>query len=134
MKIKKKKKLKIDEKKMRKFYKISYDDFNNKMMEELKPIFVALKNKKLDKKLERHLKNYLIIRIVTISENYFGNKARDIIDKYDVDITRLVTLAEIKNLDSLMETTHRTKGDIIASNYSFQNELQIDYVFSQLLG
>src|ERR1700687_3116352 len=112
MKIKKKKILKIDEKKMKKFYQISYADFENKMMEELNPVFVALKNKKLDKKLERHLKNYLIIRVVTISENYFGNKARNIIDKYDVDITGLVTVPTIENLDSLMESTHRTKGDI----------------------
>lgn len=134
MKIKKKNHLKIDEKKMKKFYQISQDDFENKMKEELNPIFAVLKSKKLDKKLERHLKNYLIIRVVTIAENYFGNKARDIIDKYDVNVTNLVTVSSIKDLDSLIENTHRTKGEIIASNFSFQNELQIDYVFTQLLG
>lgn len=72
--------------------------------------------------------------MVTIAENYFGNKARHIVDNYDVDITNLVTTVGIKDLELLIQDTDRTKGDVIASNFSFQNELQIDYVFSQLLG
>jgi len=94
----------------------------------------ALQDKKLNKKLERHLKNYLIIRTVTLAENFFQNKAKEIIDKHDLDVSGLIETTAITDLESTLKNTNRTKGELIATNFSFQNELHIDFVFSQLLG
>jgi len=127
----KKNKIKIDRKKLDKLYQISSDVFEKKMNEEFKPIIDALKDKKLNAKLERHLKNYLIIRLVTFAESFFENKAKEIIDKYDLDISSLLTVAGIADLEASLKKTNRTKGELIASNFTFQNIIQIGVNFFQ---
>lgn len=126
-----KKKPKIIERKIKTLYKISFDEFTKQFEIEVQPIVKVLKEKKSNRELKRHLKNYFIIRIVTMVEDYYRSKAYHIVDEHDLKITELLDSVAVDKM--LSEDSSLTKGQILATNFSFQNPADIDLVFSKLL-
>lgn len=118
-------------KKIKALYKISYARFNETLETELVSIVKVLKDKKSSTELKKHLKNYFIIRVVTMIEDYYRSKAYRIVDEYDLNVKEL--LDEISVVDILSKNHNITKGQILAINFSFQNPADIDLVFSKLL-
>lgn len=86
--------------------------------------------------LRKELKNYLIIRQVTIIESYLKYHVIRIIDDYQLDIISLFDnkefLVSIHNIDYIKKKDF-TKGRIVATNFNFQNPNDINFVFSKLL-
>lgn len=85
---------------------------------------------------QKAIKNYIIIRTVSIIENYFKNTIREIVDKHDLQVTGIFPKDEILiPLNELHEIKNEkiTKGRILAYAVNFQNFNQINKVITNLL-
>lgn len=90
-----------------------------------------------NEKITKQLKNYLVIRLVTVLETFFRNKTIKIIDENNFEISGLFNKGELTIALSDFEEiqkTEFTKGRIVATNFNFQNINEINFVYSKLLG
>jgi hypothetical protein len=93
-----------------------------------------MQNNNTSTKLRDALKNYLIIRMISIFENYLKILIKERIDEYDISPSELYqgeAAAPIKLLDNLISSQSRiTKGLIIANDFKFANLQVINKVFT----
>ena len=125
----------IDPKKLQRFHSIT--DFNPvRCFEhlELEPILNRILHENKNEQFRMSLTNYLIIRTISMFENYMSNKAQQLVDKADLDITILFK-EEIVIPTSLFNLVkeHVTKGKIVGMSYNFANLDEVNEVFSKLL-
>lgn len=118
-------KLKLDYNKIRNLEKNNDNISFNEIPHELNSILQLLDNTE-DKSIERHLKNYIIIRLSTLLEVFFSQLCVNLIDNYGASYEELfkdntISLS-ISNIDNLKEIT---KGQIIVTSLHFQNKKEI---------
>lgn len=89
-----------------------------------------LLDKNVTPDLKQTLRKYIIIAFFAALEYYFKNEASKMADKLSLDVSSLFVKA---NIEKLVMDKGTTKGNIIASTYSFVNIDEIDFVFSNLL-
>jgi len=125
---------KIDFNKIERFDEIPTDDEAFRLIrEELSLILSKLENE-TDPKIEIQLKNYMIIRLVTLLELYFQNHVVNLIDHYNLKHNDLFSDDKISiSLSSLDKLQNVTKGKIIATSLQFQSSSNINDIFSKLL-
>lgn len=89
----------------------------------------------LDENVSPHLKQtlqkYILVTCFAAMEYFFKNEASNLVDKLNLDVSNLFSHG---NIEKMVKDKGTTKGNIIASTYSFVNIDDIDYVFSNLLG
>jgi hypothetical protein len=90
-----------------------------------------LLDKKVNPYLKQTLRKYVIIALFAALEYFFKNEASNLVDKLNLEVSSLLIKG---NLEKLVIDKGTTKGNIIASTYSFVNIDEIDFVFSNLLG
>ena len=117
-------------------YKFSNIDLARFMSEEFEPILEIIKNKKPSKELEQVLKKYLIIRTVTLIEEFYKNTVSYYIDDFNFQPKGLFQEEQLtislSNLE-LLTKEKITKGKIIASSFNFQNPDDIHLVMSKMI-
>lgn len=107
--------------------------------EEIKPIVDLLQTERITRSHETWLKNYLVIRLVSVMEDFFKTLVRERVDEYKIPISSLYSgeaKMSIHHLDELLSNkkkgTHTT-GEIIANESSFANFREINTLFTKLL-
>ncbi|SMH70348.1 hypothetical protein [Candidatus Nitrosotalea okcheonensis] len=115
----------------------SIQDLFTESFYELEQILETLKTKKLNSKTTTGLKNYLIIRLVSLIESFCKDLTRKIIDGYHLEPKGIFEKDEIKisilDLDEIKKNEKITVGRIISKEINFQNPQEIDFVFSKLI-
>ena len=94
------------------------------------------KSDELDEYTYHSLSNYMVIRLVSAVEYYFQNRARELIDKNNMDVSGIFEKDEIIiSLNELDEIPRGniTKGRIVSYAINFQNFDEVNRVFSKLL-
>lgn len=125
----------IDPKKLERFHSITnFTPVRRFEHSELVPILNRILPKNNDEQFRTSLTNYLIIRTISMFENYMSNKAQQLVDKADLDITTLFK-EEIVIPTSLFNVVKEqvTKGKIVGMSYNFANLDDVNEVFSKLL-
>lgn len=100
-------------------------DFDN----EIRPILKMLPDKQMADGIKQSLRNYVIIRLVSLMECFFSNIARRMVDEQKLDVTSLV---DHKSLQEVIEKG-LTVGQLVATNFDFTNYSTISKFFSKLL-
>lgn len=105
---------------------------------EIRPLVNYLQSS-ADKSLFNQIKNYIIIRLVSILEDFFKTLVINMVDNYDlplnvlwndeakVPISILNEMLSKKNLGMMM------KGKIVANEFNFADAKKVNYVFTELL-
>lgn len=90
----------------------------------------------LEGELYHGLFNYVVIRLVSAIENYFKNRARELIDNDERDVSGIFEKNEIiiylHELDDI-PSGNITKGQIVSYGVNFQKFSEINRVFTKLL-
>lgn len=113
---------------------IKFRDIAKLITLEMNPICTKIFNTKDDEKI--FLINYFFIRFVTVIETFCRNAVISIIDQQNIDVAPLFQKGESTiPIDSIDEIKKKefTKGRVVATNFSFQNPKDINFVFSHLL-
>jgi hypothetical protein len=128
------KSLKFEPKKLDRYKDLFPDDISfTPIVGELSIVLYHL-DETSDKEFEKHLKNYLIIRLVSIMEIYFQNLVVRLVDDYDLPLNNLFKNENVNIPLSIFDKIKKfSKGKIIATNLRFQSRLEINEVFSSLL-
>lgn len=106
---------------------------------EIKPIVDVLQSEQITKNHEAWLKNYLVIRLVSVMEDFFKTLVRERVDEYKIPLSLLYSgeaKMSIRHLDELLSNKKngtRTIGEIIANESSFANFMEINTLFTKLL-
>ena len=83
------------------------------------------------------LKNYIIIKLISVLEDSCKKLAKDEIDRLKINLKNFFQkndiLVRISDLDTL-KNSEFTKGAIVASNFNFQNISSINEVLSGIAG
>lgn len=101
----------------------------------MEPILDALENQNIPQDIQKSLRNYLVISLVSTIEDYFKSIARKNIDNWNMNISNIV-IEEIRIPLSAFEEISKgdlTRGKLIASNFSFAKLDDIDDFFSKAL-
>jgi len=127
--------VKFNSKKIERFSEYFPDELAYEIIEmELVSVISTFRNEKHEAH-KTALRNYMIIRSVTLLEVYLQNLTKILIDDYDIPFNKLF---EGKNLSvplsKLNEITNSTKGKIVANILSFQSSASINENLSKLLG
>lgn len=130
------KKIRLDNKKINQLGMKSFDEIFNISFDALSPIIEQLADTQDNPTLERHLKNYFVIRTVTILEVFFNELVVKLIDVYNLPYKKLfdddlvqISLSRFEEI----KTGKMTEGKIIASNFNFQEKGQINKVITNLI-
>ena len=102
---------------------------------EMEPILTALEDKRVPKDIKNCLKNYLVISLVSSIEIYFRDVTRENIDKWKMDIAKVLE-GEITIPLSAFEFLSKgnlMKGSLVASNFNCANPDQINDFFQRCL-
>ena len=105
-------------------------DFYNREIDDL---FQILLDDSLSDSIRFSLRKYLIVVIFAALDYFFRNAVRDLIDNNDLGINSLFPPNSQRKLDRVIKEGATTKGNIVASTYSFVDINEIDFVFSNLL-
>lgn len=132
------KRIRLDNKKIDQLGKKSFEEiFDISFDTSLSPVIEILASTTNNLELERHLKNYFIIRVVTILEVFFNELVVKLIDEYCLPYKKLfdddlvqISLSRFEEI----KTGKITKGKIIASNFNFQKKEDINKVITNLIG
>lgn len=126
---------KIDFDKINRFVNIFPDDVSfGHIRKELAIVVSHLESTK-DKDFRKHLKNYVIIRLVTHIEVYLQNLVVRLIDDYDFKYNKLFKDENVViSLSSFDKIKNLTKGKIIATSLKFQSSSEINESLTALLG
>ena len=112
------------------------DHIGKFLFDEMSPIHDAIKSATPNSKLQIALKNYFVIRLVTIVEDYFKNELSRFIDDYKIDISKITGTDEVilpLSKISEMKNGNVTKGKIVVANFNFENPRVIDEVVSSII-
>ncbi|MCV0401319.1 MAG: hypothetical protein K5777_05010 [Nitrosopumilus sp.] len=90
---------------------------------EMRPILNEIKSRKESDEIRIYLMNYLIVRIISIFENYLLNSALRIFKSYQIDTSKI-----LKNINSEVPLEQQ-----IISSYSFMNLKDINILFSHII-
>jgi hypothetical protein len=103
--------------------------------QEMEPILATLEDKRVPNDVKNCLKNYLVISLVSTIEVYFKDVAMKNIDKWKMDIAKVVEGEITIPLPAFefISKGHLTKSSLVASNFNFANPAQIDDFFSKML-
>lgn len=104
---------------------------------EAEPIITLLGKEPISETIKQSLRKYLIVLLISALEFFFKNQARLIVDRNDMDVSNLFEgkiSFTVSDLDQLVKDKKLTKGNIVASSFSFINLDEINYIFSTLLG
>ncbi|MDH3203149.1 MAG: hypothetical protein OEL81_00530 [Nitrosopumilus sp.] len=125
---------KIDFKKIDQFKEITNDDEAFSLIREELSLIMSKLEKETEPVIETQLKNYIIIRLVTLLEVFFQNQVVNLIDNYKIKHSDLFVNDEISiSISSLDKLQNASKGKIIATSLSFHSSSDIDFAFSKLL-
>lgn len=99
---------------------------------EIIPIVKTLKsnNNRLTVRARRSLGNYLVIRLVSMTEYYFSNIVRRLVDERNLDASKIMTK---KSLKEQLSKGQDTAGELVAMTPNYANYVEIDGVLSKLL-
>jgi hypothetical protein len=107
---------------------------------EIEPIVEVLQSKKLGESHETWLKNYLVIRLVSIMEDFFKTLVKGTVDRYNLQLSLLYEGEVSMRLGILDEMLKRrnnklilTRGQIVANEFNFANYEVINTKFTALL-
>ena len=125
---------KIDFSKIERFDEIPTDDESFRLIREELFLILSKLETETDPRIEIQLKNYIIIRLVTLLELFFQNHVVNLIDHYNLKHNDLFADDKISiSLSSLDKLQNATKGKIIATSLQFQSSSNINDIFSKLL-
>lgn len=108
----------------------SFRQVNGFYSTQINYLIKMLLDKKVNPYLKQTLRKYIVITLFAGLEYFFKNEASNLVDKLNLDVSSFFVKS---NLDKLVMDKGTTKGNIIASTYSFVNIDEIDFVFSNLL-
>jgi hypothetical protein len=103
--------------------------------QEMNPILDALDDKKIPNEIKSCLKNYLVVSLVSTIETYFKDIAKKNIDKWKMDISKVVQgeiTIPLFAFEFISEGS-LTRGSLVASNFNFANLSVIDDFFQSCL-
>jgi hypothetical protein len=102
---------------------------------EIEPIIKLLNSQELTDALRQSLRKYTVIALVSSLEYFFKNEARRTVEENELDTSPLFEgkiSFTVDELDQLAKENALTKGNIIASSFSFINLDVINWFFSKL--
>jgi hypothetical protein len=115
----------------------SYKSVKKLCSNEIEPIIRMLRDNKLEESFKQSLRKYLVIMLIASLEHFFRSESKYLVDKNNLDITRLFSEEKsfsLGDLDRMMQKDgNLTKGNMVASNFSFGNIEEVNHVFSTLL-
>lgn len=115
--------------------KIKFQNSPSDLTRELFPMHIALHNKK-NPELSTNLKDYIIVRAVTILETYFTDLIIQLIDDYKMSSHGIFdddTLnIPIRRLDDIKQD-EVTRGKIIATSCNLQDISEVNRILSKIL-
>jgi hypothetical protein len=103
---------------------------------DIEPIVNQLKNAELDEHQKIWLENYLIIRLVSIMENFFRDLIQQRVDEYNLSLNLFfqghITIA-VGRFNEMLGKKNITRGTIVANEFNFANYKEINDKFTDLL-
>jgi hypothetical protein len=101
---------------MRKKKRLHGDDdewkrVNRTFKTEIEPIVKAIKSPRLTASVRKSLGNYLIIRLVSMTDYYFSNRVSRMIDEGKLDASRVMNK---KSLNEEINKGKHTAGELVA--------------------
>ena len=97
---------------------------------EIEPIVKTIKNARLTARVRESLGNYLVIRLVSMTDYYFSNRLSRMIDEGKLDASKVM---DKKSLDEELNKGHYTAGKLVAMNFNYSNYEDIQKILSKLL-
>jgi hypothetical protein len=97
---------------------------------EIEPIVKAIKSPRLAGRLKESLQNYLIIRLVSMTDYYFSNIVRRLVDEQKLDAFKVM---DKKSLEEEVNRGRYTAGQIVATTFNYANYEHIQTILSGLL-
>lgn len=113
----------------------SYRFVKNFYYSEIEPIIKILKSADLSDTMKQSLRKYTVIALISSLEYFFKNEARRTVEENELDTSPLFDgkiSFTVDELDQLVKENKLTKGNIIASSFSFVNLQIINWFFSKL--
>ena len=125
---------KLDFGKIERLKRTEFKDIENHVIEEELSIVLSEIKKATESELETQLKNYVIIRLIAILEEFCTGWVVRLIDDYEFEHKTLFDKDEIIiSLSSMNKLKEITTGKIVATSLQFHKSSDIDQVFSRLL-
>jgi hypothetical protein len=97
---------------------------------EIEPIVNALRNPRLKARVRESLGNYLIIRLVSMTDYYFSNRISRMIDEGKLDASKVM---DKKSLEEELKKGQYTAGAFVGTNFNYSNYEDIQKILSRLL-
>jgi hypothetical protein len=114
----------------------SYRFIINFYNREIEPIIKLLTSKDVPDTLIQSLRKYTVIALISSFEYFFKNEARRTVDENELNTDALFEgkiSFTVDELNELAKENKLTKGNIVASSFSFVNLDVINWFFSKLL-
>ena len=105
---------------------------------DIRPLINFLQNSN-DQSIFDPIKDYIIIRLVSILEDFFKTLVINMVDNYDLPLNVLWSgevKMSISNLNKILSKKNRgemIKGQVVANEFNFADAKKVNYVFSELL-
>ena len=106
---------------------------------EIDPSIQHLQDRDLDKSLETCIKNYIVVRLVSILEDFFKGSVSLFVDRNNLPVSILfkgevkIAMGVFNEMQTNKRTHSVTNGRIIANHFNFANIKEINWVFTELL-
>jgi hypothetical protein len=97
---------------------------------EIEPIVKTLRNPRLKTRTRESLQNYLVMRLVSMTDYYFTNIVRRLVDERKLDASKLF---KEKSLQEEVNNAKYTEAQIVATHFNYSNYDDIQKVLSELL-
>jgi hypothetical protein len=104
---------------------------NRNFKTEIEPIVKTIKNPRLTARVREPLGNYLVIRLVSMTDYYFSNRLSRMIDEGKLDASKVM---DKQSLDEEVNKGKYTAGALVATNFNYSNYDDIQKILSKLLG
>jgi hypothetical protein len=120
----------------RKMKRLHYGDdewprVNRTFKTEIKPILRVIRNPRLRARTRESLQNYLVIRLVSMTDYYFTNIVRRLVDERNLDASKVL---QKKSLKEEVKKGQHTAGEFLATGYqNYSNCKDVQKVLSKLL-
>jgi hypothetical protein len=103
---------------------------NRTFKNEIEPIVKTIENPRSIARVRRPLGNYLVIRLVSMTDYYFSNIVRRLVDERNLDTSRII---DKKSLEEVVKKGKYSAGQLVGTNYNYANYDDIQKVFSELI-
>ncbi len=98
---------------------------------EIKPIVKTLRNPQLKTRTRQSLQNYLVIRLVSMTDYYFTNIVRRLVDEEQRNASNLF---KGNSLQEEVQKWKYTVGQMVDTGFNYSNYEDIQKVLLELLG